>query len=87
MTLRITHASLAKLETVQAWLDCGFQNVEGMSAEGLYGPEGKLGWLWPIEWDEGADMRGSLCTNMGGGVPISIIDALVAICVAEEPGR
>ena len=87
MTLRITHSSLAKLETDQAWVDSGLQNMEGMSAGGIYGPEGKLGWLWSAEWDNSVDMKGSLCTNMGGGVPISIIDALVAICVAEEQGR
>ena len=87
MTLRITHSALAKLETVQAWVDSGFQNMKGMSAEGIYGPEGKLAWLWPIEWDESDEMKGSLCTNMGGGVPISIIDALEAICVAEEQDR
>ena len=87
MTLRITHSALAKLETVQALVDSGFQNLKGMSADGIYGPEGKLGWLWPIEWDQSDEMRGSLSTNMGGGVPISIIDALVAICVAEEQGR
>ena len=87
MTLRITHSSLAKLETDQAWVDSGLQNMEGMSAEMIYGPEGKLRWLWSAEWHNSVDMKGSLCTNMGGGVPISIINALVAICVAEEQGR
>ena len=29
-------------------------------------------------------MERSLSTNMGGGVPISIIDALLAICVDDE---
>ncbi len=58
--------------------------MKGLSAEDIYGPEGKLGWLWPIEWDKRDEMRDSLCTNMGGGIPISIINALVDICVAEE---
>ena len=65
-------------------MDSGFLRREGFSAEGIYGPEGKLGWLWPYEWDHKDQMNGSLCTNMGGGIPISIIDALVAICVDEE---
>ena len=84
MTLRITHTSLAKLEAAQPWVDSGFLGKEGFSAEEIYGPQGKLGWLWPYEWDDAQQMKGSLCANMGGGVPISIIDALVAICVDEE---
>ena len=84
MTLRISHSSLSKLETTQAWVDSGFQRMDGFTAEGIYGPKGKLQWLWPFEWDDKDQMKSSLCTNMGGGVPISIIDALVAICVDEE---
>lgn len=84
MTLRISHTSLSKLEAAQVWVDSGFLGMEGISAEDIYGPQGKLGWLWPYEWDDAEQMKGSLCTNMGGGVPISIIGALVAICVDEE---
>jgi hypothetical protein len=84
MTLRISHTSLAKLEATWAWLDSGFLGREGFSADGIYGPKGKLGWLWLYKWDDAEQMQGSLCTNMGGGVPISIIDALVEISVEEE---
>ena len=84
MTLRITHSSLAKLEATPTWVDSGFQGIEGFTAEGIFGPEGKLQWLWPIEWNDKDQMKGSLCTNMGGGIPISIIDALVGICLDEE---
>ena len=84
MTLRFTHTSLAKLEATQAWVDSGFLGMAGISAEDIYGPQGKLGWRWPYEWDDAQQMKGSLCANMGGGVPISIIDALVEICVGEE---
>ncbi len=84
MTLRITHTSLTKLEAVQPGVDSGFLGKEGFSAQEIYGPQGKLGWLWLYQWGDAQQMKDSLCTNMGGGVPISIIDALVAICVEEE---
>lgn len=84
MTLRITHSSLTKLEASQAWVDSGFQGSQDVTAEGIYGPEGRLQWLWPLEWGGQDDMRSSLCANMGGGIPISIIEAFLAICVEEE---
>ena len=87
MALRITHFSLTKLEATQAWVASGLSSKTGFTAEGIYGQEGKLGWLLPLEWNDKVEMKGSLCNKMGGGVPISIIDALVAICVAEEAGR
>ena len=84
MTLQITHAALVKLEGTQAWSTSGIQTLYGFGAEEIYGPQGKLNWLWPLQWEDFGQMRSDLCQNMGGGVPYEVIVALVAICVEER---
>ena len=84
MTLQITHTALGKLEESQAWSTSGIQSLYGFGAEEIYGPQGKLNWLWPLRWQDPEQMRSDLCQNMGGGVPIEVIDALVEICVEEQ---
>ena len=83
VSLRITHSALSKLERSQVWLTSGFYRRVGFRAEEIYGPEGKLNWLWTLIWEEPTAMRSDLCTNMGGGVPIDVIEALVSICLVE----
>ena len=87
MTLQITHAALLKLEGTQAWSTSGIQSLYGVSPEEIYGPRGKLNWLWPLRWEDLGQMRSDLYQNMGGGVPIEVIDALVAICVEEQGAK
>jgi len=81
MNLKLTHHALSKLEASEAWQN---SELRKFKVEEIYGPEGKLGWFWNLTWDDKNRMRSSLCTNMGGGVPISIIDVLVSICAAER---
>ena len=83
ISLQISHSALSKLQNTNAWISSNFTNGEGFTAEEIYGPAGKLGWLWPLSWQEPDEMRADLCTNMGGGVPIEVIDALVLICFDE----
>ena len=52
--------------------------------ESIYGPDGKLQWLWSLSWDSEEVMKSDLYSNMGGGVPIEIIDELVQIAVAKN---
>ncbi len=81
--LRISHDALAKLELTSAWIDSHLSKKAGYSAEEIYGPGGKLSRLWSMSWLEAGEMRAELMENMGGGVPIEILDALVAICLVE----
>lgn len=86
IVLQISHSALSELERSEAWLTSGFKGRIGYSAEDIYGPNGKFNWLWPLRLTRRENMRSDLCTNMGGGVPIAIIEALIAICV-EEGGK
>jgi len=81
--VRLSHSALSQLQITEAWLASDFVGRDSFSAEQIYGPEGKLGWLWPLTWQTADEMHAALCTNMGGGVPIDVIDALVAICDSE----
>ena len=83
MSLRITHYALSKLEQSQVWLTSGFYGQVGFKAEEIYGPDGKLNWLWALTCEESMAMRSDLLTNMGGGVPIDVIEALVSIYLVE----
>ena len=84
MTFKITLASLAKLSNESVWLESSLHTQYGFTTEDVYGPEGKLNWLWSLRWKNADAMRSDLCTNMGGGVPIEIIDSLIEICVRES---
>jgi hypothetical protein len=50
-----------------------------LESESIYGPEGKLQWLWSLSWDFEEAMKSDLYTNMGGGVPIETINELIRI--------
>ena len=82
--LEITHSSLTTLEQTQAWSNSGFRSMDGISAEEIYGPKGKLTRLWPMQWQDQEEMLSELLQNMGGGVPYDVIVALVQICVEEQ---
>lgn len=81
--LRISHDALAKLELTSAWIDSHLPKNAGYSAEKIYGPGGKLSRFWSMSWRDAGEMRAELMENMGGGVPIEVSDALVAICFEE----
>ena len=49
-----------------------------MTAEEIYGPEGKL-WYWGMAWPTAEAMTSTLYNNMGGGVPTAVIDELVRL--------
>ena len=80
MTILISHAALEHLELTSAWAESNLPKGEAFRAEKIYGQTGKLNWLWEQRWDDPQAMREDLCQNMGGGVPIEVIDALVTIC-------
>jgi hypothetical protein len=50
----------------------------------VYGPDGRMGY-WGMVWDTAQDMRSTLCQNMGGGVPIEVIDKLVSLSARIAP--
>jgi len=79
---RITHEVLADLKRSQAWQNATSFNSQ-FTPESIYGPEGKLQWLWSLSWDSQEAMKNDLCANMGGGVPIEIIDELVRIVLTR----
>jgi hypothetical protein len=76
--LRISHEALSVLQDSETWRE-GFGLIMSFTTEGVYGPEGKLSWLWQRSWDTESEMRGDLMQNMGGGVPIWVIDKLIEI--------
>ncbi len=80
---RITHEVLADLESSQAWQTATSFNSQ-FTPDAIYGPDGKLQWLWSLSWDSEEAMRKDLYTNMGGGVPVEIIDELIRIAVAKN---
>ena len=45
----------------------------------IYGPGGKMGHYFSSTWPTAEAMRSDLTQNHGGGVPIGVIDRLVAV--------
>jgi len=76
--LRITRDALADLGRSQAWQNAKSFNSQ-FTPESIYGPEGKLQWLWERSWESEEVMKTDLYLNMGGGVPIEIINELIRI--------
>ena len=44
----------------------------------IYGPGGKMGHFFSQTWHSAEDMRHDLMQNHGGGVPIDVIERVVA---------
>jgi hypothetical protein len=76
--LRLSHEALALLDASESWIN-SLGQVDGFTAETIYGPEGKLRHCWESNWSSAKEMRSDLMRNMGGGVPIEVIDELVEI--------
>jgi hypothetical protein len=76
--LRLSHEALAQLQASESWKNTLGQ-VAGFTAESVYGPEGKIKQYWDRTWESPEQMRADLMQNMGGGVPIEVIDELVGI--------
>ena len=45
----------------------------------IYGPSGKMSHHFYSTWDSAENMRSDLMQNHGGGVPLDVIDRLVAV--------
>jgi hypothetical protein len=76
--LRLSHEALALLQASETWKNTLGQ-VAGFTAESIYGADGKLRHYWDRIWSSAEEMRSDLMQNMGGGVPIEVIDELVGI--------
>ena len=83
LDIHLTDVSLVILNLTEEWNDWMKSSSIRFSAEEVYGPEGKLNWLWPLRWERPMDMLSAFCTNMGGGVPIEVIREIVDICYQE----
>ena len=77
---QITHGSLAALEASAAWVDwaAGFSDFFSITAEDIYGPDGKISY-WGLTWPTAEAMTSTLYNNMGGGVPVAVVDELVRL--------
>ena len=82
MSFRLTHKILGEINRGEIW-NRYFGGKFLMGAEDIYGPEGKLRWIWNSSWGSRDEMRSDLCENMGGGVPIEIIEELIRITEAH----
>ena len=81
---RITDAALTALEKAKAW-KTWLKAGHGFTPTGIYGPAGKLGHQWEITHDTAESLRDALSDNMGGGVPIDVIKALVDAAQVSDP--
>ena len=83
---RITETALAALEKSKAWKTWA-KAGHGFTPADIYGPTGKLADHWGVTHDAAETLHDALCDNMGGGVPIDVIKALVAAAqVADSDG-
>src|SRR5436309_1869267 len=80
---RITVESLAALERSEQWRQW-MGTGERFTALEIYGPGGKLPY-WGTVWDQPEEMGAALCDNMGGGVPLTVIDELVRLSASPSP--
>ena len=83
MRFRISHEILNKLESSKAWQSATSFNSM-FTPESIYGPKGKLSWLWRSSWDSEEEMNKDLYSNMGGGVPLEIINELIRITISSS---
>ena len=81
--VRISHKALSELQESKAWNE-SIGLSSSFTTEEVYGPTGKLSWLWQCSWDSESMMRNDLMQNMGGGVPIDVINELVAIVLRHS---
>jgi hypothetical protein len=79
----ITDEILDELQTSEIWMSAKSFTSQ-FTPKSIYGPEGKISWLWGLSWDSEDAMRSDFYTNMGGGVPIEIIDKLIQIIVSKN---
>jgi len=80
----ITYESLAALEESHPWKNWTADDTYGYTTLYVYGPDGRMGY-WGMVWNTAQDMRSTLCQNMGGGVPIEVIDKLVSFSARIVP--
>jgi len=81
---RITDAALTALEKSKAWKAWAKQG-HGLTPADIYGPDGKLAVHWDITHDTADSLCSALSDNMGGGVPIDVINALVDAAQVADP--
>lgn len=79
----ITEEVLDELKTSEVWVSAKPFSSQ-FTPKSIYGPEGRMSWLWDLTWDSEDAMRSDFYTNMGGGVPIEIIDRLIQIIVSKK---
>jgi hypothetical protein len=53
---------------------------QNLTYQQIYGPGGKLGHYFSQTWQSADDMRSELMQNHGGGIPVDVIEKLVAAC-------
>jgi len=56
---------------------------ENLTYAQIYGPDGKLGHFFSWTWNTADSMRTDLMQNHGGGVPMDVIEKLVAASQKE----
>ncbi len=81
--LRINSSVLARLGVSAVWKNSNPLLAGRFTPEEIDGPSGKLNSFWNIEWINEDEMRSALYQNMGGGVPVEIIEELIALCADE----
>jgi hypothetical protein len=80
--LRIDSQVLSELVNSKVWKDY-FEVEIGITPNDIFGEDGPLNWLTHKTWISVEDMEADLYQNMGGGIPIPVLDEL-AILVAKR---
>jgi len=81
---RITDNALVSLEKSKAW-KAWAKTGHGFTPADIYGPNGKLNGNWDITHETADSLQVALSDNMGGGVPIEVIKAMVDAAQTSDP--
>ena len=81
---RITDSALSALEKSKPWKSW-IKEGNDFTPTDIYGPAGKLGHQWEITHDTAESLHNTFTDNIGGGVPIDVIKALVDAAQVADP--
>lgn len=77
---RMTAAALERLGATEAFRRFAERWNAGVPGDPMTPQRAYGGMVDENGWESATALRAALCSNHGGGVPIEVIDALVACC-------
>jgi len=83
LEIRLSAFALSELQLSAEWNDWMRESPLQLTTQEIYGSKGRLGHLWEQSWNSPTLMLYSFLNNMGGGVPVEVIQEIVDICFRE----